>query len=546
VTVDSTNQPQPLPVQAECIAADLRAIPRWVTWRYVRGDGKWEKVPLSGTSGRRGDVNDPATWMSFQMALAHYRQHALSGIGFVFTRDDDLCGVDLDDCRDPASGDLQPWAWDIIRQFDTYTEVSPSRTGVKIFLRGRVPGGKSRKSQKIEVYPRWHYFTVTGLRVEGTLPTVETRQEALDWLCCLLLPSPGESAGNGGPLPEFGHLSDDELIQLAGRAKNGDKVRRLMAGDTTGYASPSEADLALCSLLAFWAGPDPDRVEELFNRSKLAERKKWQRRGDYVQWTIEKAMSRRAFYSPTPSTSEEVVTPGPTPLALPGESMSTRILQDSQDYQDSQDMQETPGLVSTRAEGAPPPSPRSSQDVIQIAIELAETQGGSPDWQVMFVLARRLRSKLAGKWHEDLFQQAVVTFCERAQCPAEDYWYAFQSCWHKAKLAEGEDVVEWAVNMAKQQPVMVADSPLNEKYALVGSVAYHFGEFRKPKPFWFPVKELASLLKATERTVYRVIELLEQRKVIRCVNADYSFTKHRAKEFIYLGPGPANTANPAA
>ena len=66
--------------------------------------------------------------------------HGTAGVGFVFAEGDGLCGVDLDACRDPQDGRLEPWAEDLVRQLDTFAEVSPSGRGVHLFARARLPG----------------------------------------------------------------------------------------------------------------------------------------------------------------------------------------------------------------------------------------------------------------------------------------------------------------------------------------------------------------------------------------------------------------------
>jgi putative DNA primase/helicase len=73
-------------------------------------------------------------------------------------------------------------------------------------------------------------------------------------------------------------------------AKDGAKFRALWNGDTSGYPSQSEADLALCRLLAFWCGNDPARIERLFSQSALGQREKWQTRADYRHETIQTAL----------------------------------------------------------------------------------------------------------------------------------------------------------------------------------------------------------------------------------------------------------------
>jgi len=99
------------------IPACLRDRPQWVAWRYILRDGKQTKAPVNANTGGLADSTDPATWTAFPQALAACQQRRnLAGVGFVFTLDDPYCGVDLDDCIDPESGQLKAWAAEIIRQ----------------------------------------------------------------------------------------------------------------------------------------------------------------------------------------------------------------------------------------------------------------------------------------------------------------------------------------------------------------------------------------------------------------------------------------------
>jgi primase-polymerase (primpol)-like protein len=169
-----------VPVTPAAIPAELRALEQWVCWREewradAQGELKATKVPINPLTGGRAAVDKPMTWTSFEEALAVSREH--DGIGFVFTESDPYCGVDLDGCRDPDSGEIATWGWEIMQTFNTYTEVSPSGTGVKLFCRGVLPHGAwhkkalpfasyVRKSAAIETYDRLHYFTMTGQVLE--------------------------------------------------------------------------------------------------------------------------------------------------------------------------------------------------------------------------------------------------------------------------------------------------------------------------------------------------------------------------------------------
>src|SRR2546423_979387 len=98
--------PRTLPVKADAIPAELRGWPQWVAWRWVWRRGTWTKVPITPLSGAYADPADPATWGTFEQALVRYHRPGLAGIGFAFSSQDPFAGVDLDRCRDAATGDV--------------------------------------------------------------------------------------------------------------------------------------------------------------------------------------------------------------------------------------------------------------------------------------------------------------------------------------------------------------------------------------------------------------------------------------------------------
>jgi putative DNA primase/helicase len=223
----------------------------------------------------------------------------VAGVGFVFTKDDPYAGIDLDHCRNPETGEIAPWAQAIVDYLSSYTEVSPSGTGVKIFVRGALPAGAHKSA--IEAYDSGRYFTVTGLHVAGTPLTIEDRHAELQALYAWL--KADETTDRRGPLPSAPVDRDDvALIEKARTAANGAKFEPLWNGDWSDYPSQSEADLALCSQLAFWTGGDGDRVDRLFRQSRLY-REKWDERHfadgcTYGAATLDKAMTQaRAFHS---------------------------------------------------------------------------------------------------------------------------------------------------------------------------------------------------------------------------------------------------------
>ncbi|MDP9375636.1 MAG: hypothetical protein M3Q65_24940 [Chloroflexota bacterium] len=156
-------RPSTLPLKVENIPHELRERPQWVCWRWdwIQARAKWTKVPINPRTGRLASTADPATWGAFEDALARSRDDGLDGIGYVFSEHDPYAGVDLDGCRDSVTGDITPWALEIARCLDSYTEVSPSGRGLHIFVRAALPRRGNRKGN-VEFYDRGRYLTVTG------------------------------------------------------------------------------------------------------------------------------------------------------------------------------------------------------------------------------------------------------------------------------------------------------------------------------------------------------------------------------------------------
>jgi len=172
------------------IPGSLAEFDQWVLWRYEERDGgKPTKVPYQ-INGSHASSTDAKTWCSWDEALKTWQQDPKrwSGIGFVFSPGDPYFGIDLDDCID-AAGKLKPWAQPIMERLSgSYAEVSPSGRGIKIWAKGRLPGGGTAFPMgdgRVEIYDHARYFTVTGNHWAGQMREVEEHQAALDWLLAL-------------------------------------------------------------------------------------------------------------------------------------------------------------------------------------------------------------------------------------------------------------------------------------------------------------------------------------------------------------------------
>ena len=299
--------PFTLPLISEGIPGKLKSEDRWVCWRWERRGSKWTKVPINAASGGRADSTKPSTWAPYTKAVRCAEARGLPGVGFVFTGSP-FAGADLDGCCDPETGRLEEWAREIVAELDSYAEVSPSGTGVKVFVRGTLPAGRKRKG-RIEMYDSSRFFTVTGHRLPEAPTSVMGRTEQLAALHRRVFgPAPGDSPAKPrharpADLPGGADLDDAELVRRATAAANGKKFATLWSGDRSGYGSGSEADLALCSMLAFWCGPDESRIARLFGESALC-REKWTGREDYRKRTIAAALECRSEYWSKPGSGK--------------------------------------------------------------------------------------------------------------------------------------------------------------------------------------------------------------------------------------------------
>lgn len=273
--------------QIASIPAELKARAQWVCWKFEERDGKRTKVPVNPKTGRLAKSDTSSTWASFDVAVQAAAKRNCEGIGFVFTEEDPYCGIDLDSCRDPDTGDVQLWAKSCLDRFKSYSEITPSAKGFHIIIRSKLPAGGNRKG-KVECYDCGRFFTFTG-NLAGAIREIVDRQDELNRFHGEVFgkkQSGGEPRNVGSP-----SFDDRELIEMAKRARNGSAFSQLWAGQwqEAGYPSQSEADQALCNHLAYWTANDGVRIDSLFRQSGL-NRQKWEKRNDYRKATIDRAI----------------------------------------------------------------------------------------------------------------------------------------------------------------------------------------------------------------------------------------------------------------
>lgn len=224
-----------LPVNADGIPAEIKGVAQWVLWRVERRDNKPTKVPYAPDGAHYAKTNDASTWGTIDDVFARYLTGDFSGVGFVFTADDDYCGIDLDGCRDPETGAVDEWAQAVLDTFPTYSEISPTGSGIKLFLRGGLPtkktgektkehnrppgGGHGGKTPGIETYHRGRFFAVTGHRLDGSpAEIVECNGELTEWFRRTFTPKPAAKP-NGRPNATNGGHRERDNRTLINRAK---------------------------------------------------------------------------------------------------------------------------------------------------------------------------------------------------------------------------------------------------------------------------------------------------------------------------------------
>ena len=275
----------------ENIPSILKQKPNWVAWGIRDAPTKSPFSPESLLSGRplpaKAGIRE--TWGSYRNAAECARIGVAQGIGYEF--DGSVCGVDLDHVID-ANGALAPQAREIVGRLDSYTEISPSGTGLHIFV--FAPGVNIARHRKkdcfLEIYSEGRYFTVTG-NVYGRARAIETRTAELQAIHDkFLLPDAAQKAAQPhAPVraaPEQGHFLRLGLER--------DMTFKALWDGERRCGNESANDIALMNKLAYWCNADPNAIVQAFLSSPHCLQKdeahmKKCRRPDYLPSTARNA-----------------------------------------------------------------------------------------------------------------------------------------------------------------------------------------------------------------------------------------------------------------
>ena len=295
--------------------AELQKLKQWVCCKLTPlADGKLNKIPFNPATGKAADTTNPETWVDYQTAAAAISAGRYKGLGFVFAGG--YMGIDLDHVVNPDTGEVEPFAATIAQAFDSYTEYSPSGTGLHILIKidspeGIYTGKRNDESPiDIEMYTAERYFTVTG-RVYGELKPIQERTEAARSFSRDFIKKPERMQPPAAAVPvgTSDRRGDAEILEAMFASRKGAEIKALFEGDTSGYGGDhSRADQALINHLCYWTNGDAARIDELFRQSGLyasekieAGVNKWDKRhgsSTYGERTIQRALANFTPYVP--------------------------------------------------------------------------------------------------------------------------------------------------------------------------------------------------------------------------------------------------------
>lgn len=308
----------------ENIPQEMRQYKNWVCFKKVKktdkqGNERVSKVPYNPLTGHHAKSNDPKTWVGYEDAVNYAER--FDGIGFEFTNSP-FVGIDIDHCIAP-DGNVSDTTKDIAKNLNSYTEYSPSGTGLHIIVKSSfIPLAENKKGgvrkNGLEIYHQGQFLTMTGNRLEGSPIDIMDRTNQLKgvyekYIFTEHQPSQqADKKANKCPQGEYKavSLSVEKILEKAlnsnHRNPEGLTFSDLYNGNWDGHyinENQSGADLALCDALAYWTAKDPAKMDEIFRQSALM-RPKWDEvhdgnNGTYGVMTINRAISTRStVYNP--------------------------------------------------------------------------------------------------------------------------------------------------------------------------------------------------------------------------------------------------------
>jgi len=277
---------------------ELKNLDNFIVWRLEDiGKEKPAKIPYNPDNHWKCAVTKKENFSSFYKAKEVFKKSdkKYSGVGiglFPEGLQSDICVVDFDGVLD-NSGELlsqfeeiQEW----IEDFNTYTEVSQSKTGLHLFFYGNPPGATTRKALSdfpVEIYCKGRFIAITGEVWHGysQIRECQSTLESFYYRCF----------GKENPKVDYSRQeitlssdrSDETILKIISHSKNAGKFNELFAGN--GCDDNSANDQALCNMIAFYT-QNHEQIIRIMNKSGLL-RDKWKTHKTYLKMTIDKAIA---------------------------------------------------------------------------------------------------------------------------------------------------------------------------------------------------------------------------------------------------------------
>ncbi|MEZ9130391.1 AAA family ATPase [Vibrio breoganii] len=280
---------------------NFNAIPRefkthknWLLWKYETVNERVTKVPYQA-NGSRADSTNPKTWTTFDDAEMAYIAGDFSGLGFAIG-DSGLTCVDVDHISEwDFQSPLEPLA------NDCYAELSPSGDGLHLWVKAQKPNSKCKSknfhNSMIEVYNSDRFITMTGANAAGEIVECQPQfDEAFKDLFFPPVNKPKTTTAANAPTLT---MDDNEIISRISNENSKGRIEWIKWNNFGAADSEdlSASDQAYVNKVAFYT-KDSAQIERIWLSSELGKREKTQKRQDYRDRTIERALNDVDSHSP--------------------------------------------------------------------------------------------------------------------------------------------------------------------------------------------------------------------------------------------------------
>jgi hypothetical protein len=288
------------------VPQQLKNKPNWVLWKLASVSGKITKVPYKLDFKNAAASTRPEDWSDYKSVVAQVmREGGITenrGIGRVVQKGERIVGVDLDGCRDPQTGAISQWAEDLVESLNSYCEITPSQTGIRIWVIGDLPAGDKvfnldpsvgfyGSKVKIEIFTDARYFTVTGQSIYDAPLAERDLTEPFDLINAIRRKHPVPKKAKSTATTSAATTSTEATVQIEKLGQfETSKYEIFTRGEIASnspfviqnhlgkleYSSQSEADFAFATVLAYQHKGDREKMAADFRESPLY-RDKWER-----------------------------------------------------------------------------------------------------------------------------------------------------------------------------------------------------------------------------------------------------------------------------